>query len=174
VPYLQSAYGLLPFRHPTRWFIPWHSQGVAYSLLNPVQHLGSTSVWDWAGDLRSTEILPIGSAPEQIAIKLLELEHDVEYWRESACMPPIEQAARLHHRAVAIHPFPNGNGRWSRMLANIYLRQGEGWFIDWPESNIARTSTVRTEYLESLRRADRGNYASLIALHEEFKSESMT
>jgi Fic family protein len=37
----------------------------------------------------------------------------------------IEISARLHYRAVVIHPFLNGNGRWSRMLANIYLKQNE-------------------------------------------------
>ena len=34
-----------------------------------------------------------------------------------------EQAAMLHHQAVAIHPFENGNGRWSGLLANIWLRR---------------------------------------------------
>ena len=71
----------------------------------PAQMFGD--VWDWAGDLRSTEILPIGSAPEQIAIKLLELEHDVEYWRESASMPPARMSTRPSISCPTASPLKN-------------------------------------------------------------------
>jgi Fic family protein len=27
----------------------------------------------------------------------------------------------MHHRLVKIHPFPNGNGRWARIAADVFL-----------------------------------------------------
>ena len=34
---------------------------------------------------------------------------------------------RFHHRLVAIHPFPNGNGRHARLMADLLvMRSGAG------------------------------------------------
>jgi fido (protein-threonine AMPylation protein) len=71
-------------------------------------------VWKWAGTLRTTRTT-LGLSPEHIENCLYELFGNLPYWSD---MPWIEQAARLHHQAVFIHPFPNGNGRWSHFLAN--------------------------------------------------------
>lgn len=76
-------------------------------------------VWTWAGELRMNET-NIGSAARQVEIDLHTLIVDLRAW-ESSQMPILEQAVRIHHAAVKIHPFQNGNGRWSRMLANIWL-----------------------------------------------------
>jgi Fic family protein len=43
---------------------------------------------------------------------------DIQAWEIKTDLL-LEQAMRIHHRTVNIHPFENGNGRWSRMLANI-------------------------------------------------------
>lgn len=77
-------------------------------------------VWRWAGTFRH-ENLNIGSPWHQVPMQLQHLLDDLTSWGAFG-MPLLEQAARLHHRAAQIHPFPNGNGRWSRMLANIGLR----------------------------------------------------
>ena len=53
--------------------------------------------------------------------QVLALTEDLSCWDQSG-MCSLEQATRLHHRAVWIHPFMNGNGRWARLLANIWLR----------------------------------------------------
>ena len=34
---------------------------------------------------------------------------------------PEEIAVRFHHRLVQIHPFPNGNGRHARLIADLSL-----------------------------------------------------
>lgn len=89
------------------------------------------SVWDWAGKIRSKELnlgYPIGAIAEGLA----SLIGDLHSWSGYG-VPLIEQSARLHHRAVKIHPFNNGNGRWSRMLANIWLRRNDEQPIMWPE-----------------------------------------
>lgn len=76
----------------------------------------------------------------------------------------VEQSARLHYRAVAIHPFANGNGRWSRLLANIWLKQNGQPLIMWPQTTSGDTSTIRSEYLAAIQAADQGDYDVLIGL----------
>ena len=76
-------------------------------------------VWTWAGSTRKID-LNLGVPWQQVEIQLYDLLLRLPYWKD---MPLFEQAARLHHGAVAIHPFENGNGRWSRMLANIWLKR---------------------------------------------------
>ena len=83
-------------------------------------------------------------------------------------MDIIEQVTRLHHRAVVIHPFLNGNGRWSRLLANIFLKQTAGKITLWPEETVGNTSIIRDEYLAAMRAADKGNYEPLMALHRRY------
>jgi len=77
-------------------------------------------------------------------------------------------AAMLHHRAVHIHPFPNGNGRWSRMRANIWLKRNRRPITEWPEQVIGRESPVRGEYFQGIRAADGGDYEALLELHPRF------
>lgn len=123
-------------------------------------------VWSWAGEFRRHET-NIGSPPHRVSVDLHELVADLHAWVESG-MPVPEQATRLHHRAVQIHPFPNGNGRWSRMLASVWLRRHGLGVVMWPESAIGGVSPVRAEYLEALRAADRGDIGALQSMHVRF------
>ena len=75
---------------------------------------------------------------------------------------------RLHHRAVGIHPFPNGNGRWARMLANIWLKRHGHAITEWPEETIGSMSVIRDEYLTAIRASDEGDEGPLWALHQRF------
>jgi len=125
-------------------------------------------VWTWAGAFRTRE-LNIGSAPHQIGVELQSLLDDLHAWREHT-MPLIEQGVRLHHVAVRIHPFLNGNGRWARLLANIWLRRNDGPVVEWPETTIGTTSTIRDDYLSAIRGADKGDLARLIAMHERYSA----
>jgi Fic-DOC domain mobile mystery protein B len=124
-------------------------------------------VWRWAGARRTIE-LNLGVPPHRIDIDLRILMDDLSLWRESGQMDVIEQVARLHHRAVAIHPFINGNGRWSRLLANIFLKQAGSNLTLWPEQTVGTVSIIRDEYLAAVRSADRGDYGPLIALHRRY------
>lgn len=78
-------------------------------------------VWEWAGRFRHTE-RNIGVAPHQIAMQLRQLFDNVGAWQEFGTYPLDEQAARLHHQLTWIHPFPNGNGRCSRVMADLFLQ----------------------------------------------------
>lgn len=84
---------------------------------------------------------------------------------------PFTVAWMQHHGAVRIHPFSNGNGHWSRLLANIWLKLHGAPLIFWPEPSIGVASEVRGEYLDAIRAADRGEFAPLLALHQRFGSE---
>ncbi|MDP6634093.1 MAG: mobile mystery protein B [Phycisphaerae bacterium] len=125
------------------------------------------NVWLWAGQIRSVE-LNMGSRIWQIKTDLHNLLQDLRCWEDSD-MPLTEQAARLHHRAVHIHPFENGNGRWARLLANIWLRlHGESVTI-WPEQGVSDgVSRIRGEYINALRAADECDMSLLIELHNVY------
>jgi Fic family protein len=96
---------------------------------------------------------------------------DLAFWREEGEMEMIEQAARLHHQAVFIHPFLNGNGRWARLLANIFLKQAADKVTIWPEETVGNVSVIRDEYLAAVRLADGGEYGPLIGLQRRYTQE---
>ena len=121
-------------------------------------------VWEWAGRPRKID-LNLGVAWHQVETQLYALLLNLPYWKG---MPLIEQAARLHHGAVSIHPFDNGNGRWSRMLANIWLKLHGSSPTIWPEEAVGQTSVIRDEYLVVVKAADEMDFAPLIALHKRF------
>jgi fido (protein-threonine AMPylation protein) len=119
-------------------------------------------VWSWAGQIRDRP-LTLGSEPGHIGEHLAQLCDDIR-GREPYVPDRLEQAVLIHHRAVQIHPFRNGNGRWSRMLSNIWLRIHDCAIVEWP-SVIGSESPVRSEYLAALRAADAHDMKPLLALH---------
>jgi Fic-DOC domain mobile mystery protein B len=125
------------------------------------------AVWSWAGVFRTAE-LNIGSPPHRIETEMQSLLDDLGAWKAYG-MALSEQGVRLHHGAVRIHPFLNGNGRWSRTLANIWLRLHDGPLILWPEPQIGVESEIRGAYLDAVRRADAGDYQPLLGLHDRYQ-----
>ena len=122
------------------------------------------NVWDWAGKLRQVE-LSIGIKAYLVQTELKKLSDDITYWDKKKVFDVYETATRIHHRAVQIHPFKNGNGRWSRMLANIYLRQHGLMPVKWQEDLLSKENPKRDEYIQALKKADRSDYEDLIAMH---------
>lgn len=122
-------------------------------------------VWEWAGKLRHNE-LSIGVKAYLVPMELKKLSDDIEYWMKHKSFDVYETAARIHHRAVQIHPFQNGNGRWSRMLANIYLRQNGLMPVKWQEDLLAKENPKRSDYIKALKKADNGDYKDLIQMHK--------
>ncbi len=123
-------------------------------------------VWEWAGTVR-TGRLNLGVAPLLIRGRLASLCGDLQSWSGFGHSLDI-QAVRLHHRAVSIHPFLSGNGRWARLLANIWLRRHDSPLTIWPEETIGGASSIRNEYLAAIRSADEGDDSSLAELHARF------
>lgn len=118
-------------------------------------------VWKWAGTYRTSE-RNIGVAPYQIPLKLMQLFDDVKFWIENKTYPNNEIAVRLHHRLVQIHPFPNGNGRVSRLMADLLMEKLEGRKLYWGNKNLVNVSEVRKAYITALRKADEGDYSDLL------------
>lgn len=121
--------------------------------------------WRWAGEWRTTE-KNIGIAPERIPEAVRQLLLDVEAQVEAHSYPIREIAARLHHRLVHIHPFPNGNGRVARTYADLLLHaHGEERFR-WGEGNLVTVGEPRDAYLAALRAADGRDYGPLFRFLE--------
>lgn len=136
----------------------------SYSWMMELHYEMFCDVWEWAGKFRKIE-LSIGIQAYRVSMELKNLSDDVEYWSKNKTYDLFEIAARMHHRAVQIHPFQNGNGRWSRMLANIYLRQHGKMPVRWQEDLLARENPKRSEYISALKKADNGDYSELIEMH---------
>lgn|SRR5690554_8074528 len=116
-------------------------------------------VWTWAGKYRTTE-RNIGVDPAHIAMAVRQLFDEVAGWQEYGSYPLDEQAARLHHRLTVIHPFPNGNGRTSRAMADLFLRARNAPALTWGTSLPA--ADARERYLAAVRAADGHDFAPLL------------
>jgi Fic-DOC domain mobile mystery protein B len=123
-------------------------------------------VWGWAGRLRKS-VTNIGIAPHLIEQRLYDLCKNLPYWSNESLLL---QATMLHHQAVQIHPFENGNGRWSRTLADIWLHLHGHDPIQWPGTALSEESEVRAAYLAAIKAADDHDYQPLLALHLRFAS----
>ncbi len=119
-------------------------------------------VWAWAGAYRRTD-LNIGVAPHRIAEEAALLFDDARFWAGNHSFEPDEIAVRLHHRLVFIHPFANGNGRHSRLMADLLIRRLGGAAFTWGGGAISDIGEIRRAYISALRAADANNYESLIA-----------
>ncbi len=80
------------------------------------------SVWAWAGKVRLTD-KNIGVDKNIVRTEVRKLIDDALYWRENLVYEPDGLAVRFHYRLVSIHPFPNGNGRHARLMADLLIRQ---------------------------------------------------
>jgi Fic-DOC domain mobile mystery protein B len=118
--------------------------------------------WKWAGTFRKTE-KSIGVDQLRISVDLRNLVDDAKCWREFNTYPIDEQAARLHHRLVLIHPFANGNGRHARLFTDTFLRFCGSTPFSWGQVNLVNPSASRTAYIAALQAADRRDYGALLA-----------
>ncbi|MDP9900722.1 mobile mystery protein B [Variovorax ginsengisoli] len=119
--------------------------------------------WTWAGTFRQTD-KSIGVPSEQVAMRLTQLLENTRYQRDHAAFPPDELVIRFHHQLVFIHPFANGNGRHSRLMADILgQRLGCPAFTWGAGVDLFKPRIARQQYPEALRAADRGNIAPLLA-----------
>jgi Fic-DOC domain mobile mystery protein B len=110
-------------------------------------------VWRWAGTFRNTA-RNIGVDAYRVGVELRMLLDDVRFWIDHNTYPPDEIAVRFHHRLVWIHPFPNGNGRHSRMAADLLaVALGRPRFT-WGSANLVEAADTRKAYVAALRTAD--------------------
>ncbi|MDP4812643.1 MAG: mobile mystery protein B [Saprospiraceae bacterium] len=120
-------------------------------------------VWAWAGEFRKTN-KNIGVDKWKIPSDLKYLLDDAKYWHENNTYTQDEIAVRFKHRIVSIHCFPNGNGRHSRLLADIIIEQiYKQPVFSWGAANLSDEGDARKSYLKAVKTADRGDYSLLLA-----------
>lgn len=105
-------------------------------------------IWTWAGRFRARE-LNLGVAPEQIAVELrFSLETIRWRWEHTSDWTARELGIAVHAETVRVHPFIDGNGRSTRLLADFVFLAAQSddapieeydWVID------------KTEYIRLLR-----------------------
>src|SRR6266851_5163076 len=110
-------------------------------------------VWRWAGEYRSTE-RNIGVKPYRIQPDLIQAIDDARFWVDNKTYEPDELAVRFHHKVVLVHPFPNGNGRWSRLAADLLVTGQGGTRFSWGGGNLHLSGDARQAYVEALHAAD--------------------
>ena len=109
--------------------------------------------WKWAGQVRWTQT-NIGVAPEKIQNELGALSGNVKYWIDNKTYPFEEIAIRFHHKLVWIHPFPNGNGRFSRLAADLLMEFNGHDRFNWGSADLVKNDDERQKYFKALRVAD--------------------
>ncbi len=119
-------------------------------------------VWKWAGQFRKSD-KNLGIDKWQIPIALKALLEDALFWVKNETYPPDEIAIRFKHRIVSIHCFSNGNGRHSRLIADIIAEKIYKLPVfSWGAANLSKGGQIREIYLQAVKEADSGNYANLI------------
>jgi len=119
-------------------------------------------VWKWAGHFRKTN-KNIGVDKYQIAIELRNLLDDCRYWINDRIFNEDDISIRFKHRLVQIHLFPNGNGRHSRLYADVLISHVFSKPIfTWGKSNLAKPGLAREKYMKAIYSADAGDIKPLI------------
>jgi Fic-DOC domain mobile mystery protein B len=116
-------------------------------------------VWDWAGEFRQSN-KNMGVDRWQIGIEVKKLLDDVIFWKVNSVYPPDGIIIRFKHKLVTIHCFANGNGRHSRLMADIMAEQLFGLPVFTWGINL---TNARLDYLKALKFADAGDYDALLA-----------
>jgi Fic-DOC domain mobile mystery protein B len=118
-------------------------------------------VWRWAGQYRTTA-RNIGIEAYRIAVEVRQAIDDAKYWIEKNTYSPDEIAVRFSHKIVAIHPFPNGNGRFSRLIGDLLAEQLGQPSFSWGRANLVDAGETRKRYIEALRAADNHDIEPLL------------
>ncbi|MBX7434909.1 Fic family protein [Mycobacterium sp. Y57] len=107
-------------------------------------------IWIWAGKWRTHDV-NIGVAYKQIAVDLHNSLGTILYrWENTDDWTPHELGIVAHAETVRIHPFVDGNGRATRLLADLVFSAAQDsdpvFQYDW---NVDKVS-----YIAALRRYD--------------------
>lgn len=141
-----------------RWLINHRqSEIVSVDFMRLLHRRMFDQVWKWAGEFRMTE-KNIGIDPREISVQMRLLCDDARFQIEQRTYEADEISYRLHHRLVFIHPYPNGNGRFARLMTDVLLEQKLNRpRFTWGRTELQPEGPVRTEYISALRAADGGN-----------------
>ncbi|MCI4443146.1 MAG: mobile mystery protein B [Lentimicrobium sp.] len=120
-------------------------------------------VWKWAGNFRKSE-KNIGVKSYLIPTQLKQLLDDALFWAQNKTYEPEELAIRFKHRLVSIHCFANGNGRHSRLMADLIMEKlHHRKVFSWGSANLEKATEVRSNYIQAVKKADNQDIQPLIA-----------
>ncbi len=119
-------------------------------------------VWRWAGEPRRV-VTNIGREDWWgLREHLHQLVGNIAAQVAAGARDPDEIAIDFHHQLVAIHVFPNGNGRHARLAADILaVRLGRPPF-SWSRTDLETVGDARDAYRAALKAADAGDLAQLL------------
>ena len=122
-------------------------------------------VWTWAGQYRTTD-RNLGVPYWQVRVDMRNVEADVGEWLADSSATRYsndECAIRFGYRLVVIHPFPNGNGRWSRLASDALIVALGGSRFTWGGASLAEPGILRRDYIAALQAADaEGDFQPLL------------
>jgi Fic-DOC domain mobile mystery protein B len=120
-------------------------------------------VWRWAGKPRTSE-KNIGRGDGwALQQHLHQLLGNIAAQVEHGGRDPDEIAIDFHHQLVAIHVFPNGNGRHARLAADLLAERLGRPVFTWGQTDLVDVGDARAVYVAALRAADAGDLAALLA-----------
>ncbi len=119
-------------------------------------------VWRWAGKFRTSE-KNLGVASYKIATELKILMEDCLFWIENNTFESVEIAVRFKHKLVSIHCFANGNGRHSRLMADLIIEKiFDKPVFSWGGNSLVRQTDTRNSYIKAVKLADNNELQPLI------------
>ncbi|HWA62592.1 MAG TPA: mobile mystery protein B [Caulobacteraceae bacterium] len=120
-------------------------------------------VWRWAGAPRKV-VTNIGRE-DWWALRehLHQLLGNTKAQIEAGARDPDEIAIDFHHQLVAIHVFPNGNGRHARLAADLLAARLGRKPFSWGRSDLVKVGDARDAYRAALKAADAGDLQPLLA-----------
>ena len=120
------------------------------------------NVWVWAGKFRKTN-KNLGVDKLLISVELKVLCDNALFWLHNRIYREDEIAILFKHKIVSMHCFPNGNGRHSRLMGDLIIVNVFGKKpFSWGAKELLLSGDSRSNYLQALKAADRGDYAPLL------------
>jgi Fic-DOC domain mobile mystery protein B len=135
---------------------------LAYGFMMELHRRMFGDVWRWAGKPRQRET-SIGVTPRLIPSQSMQTLDNAKYWHAEKVFEADDLAARIHCRLVSVHPFANGNGRCTRLMADLYLTSLGASPFTWGGADLDVDGSGRAEYIAALvKAADTDDYADLV------------
>lgn len=137
---------------------------ITFNFIQKLHQRMFDKTWKWAGLFRRSN-KNIGVDWPQISEYLKRLLDDIEYQVNHKVFEVDEIAARFHHRLVAVHLFPNGNGRHARLMTDILLLSLDQVRFSWGQKDtmeLYKPTETRKNYIAALKFADKHDYRFLL------------
>ncbi len=144
------------------WALQRRHDPVSESFARKLHRRMFRKVWRWAGKYRTTNT-NLGVDRTLIQPRLYEVLDNTRFWVENKTFSPDEIATRFHHALVSVHPFSDGNGRWSRLMADVLTARLERPRFTWGGGDLGDAGQMRQKYIDTLKAADNQDFSSLLA-----------